>query len=172
METIEAIMTRRSIRKFKNKSVEEKDIMTLLEAAMNAPSAGNQQAWEFIVVTKKDVLEKISQAHPYAEMLKTAPLAIAVCGNIEAEKHSGFWVQDCSAAVQNILLAAHSMGLGAVWLGVHPRNEREISVGKVLGLPEKIVTLAVVAIGHPAAKLQPQKRYNEAKVHRDGWNKK
>lgn len=171
MEVFEAIMTRRSVRKFKNKPVEKETVVKILEAAMNAPTAGNQQAWQFIVVTSREMLDKLAKAHPYADSLRTAPLAIAVCGDTKAEKHKDFWVQDCSAAVQNILLAAHAEGLGAVWLGVYPREDREKAVSAVMGLPDGVVTLALVAIGHPDQKLKPQKRYDESKIHYDGWNK-
>lgn len=169
MDLFETIMTRRSIRNFKNVPVEKETIKKILEAAMNAPTAGNQLAWQFVVVTAREMLNELAKAHPYADSLLSAPLAIAVCGDVKAEKHSGFWVQDCSAATQNILLAAHAEGLGAVWLGVYPRADREKSVSRVMGLPEGIITLSIVAIGHPVRKLSPQKRYDESKVHYNGW---
>jgi len=131
MEILEAIKTRRSIRKFTDKKVSKEDINTLkvskedintlLEAAMQAPSAGNQQPWEFIVIDDRKILDVIPDFHPYSKMLKESPIAILVCGKIDATKYCGYWVQDCSAATQNILLAAHGVGLGAVWLGIYPK---------------------------------------------------
>ncbi len=171
MELFEAIMTRCSIRKFKNEPVAEKTVTKILEAAMNAPTAGNQLAWQFIVINERTMLDKLSIVHPYGQALKTATLAIAVCGDIKAEKHSGFWVQDCSAAVQNILLTAHSEDLGAVWLGVYPRADREKEISAAMQLPEGITTLAIVAIGHPDQKIEPQKRYDSSKIHYNGWKK-
>ncbi len=171
MEAIEAIMTRRSIRKFKQAPVEKHLVVKILEAGMNAPTAGNQLAWQFIVIDDREMLDKLSKAHTHASALVTAPLAIAVCGDLKAEKYPGFWVQDCSAAVQNILLTSHAEGLGAVWLGVYPRADREKNVSAVIGLPEDIVTLALVAIGVPDQIISPQKRYDESKIHYNGWKK-
>ena len=119
---IELIKTRRSIRKFAGKLLTNKEINLLLEAAMYAPSARNLQPWHFIVVTERTLLDKIMQAHPYAAMLNEAPLAIVVCADENIEKSEGYQAQDCAAATQNILLAAHAMELGSVWLGVFPRE--------------------------------------------------
>jgi len=169
METIKCIMTRRSVRSYSGKKVTRAQIKKLLEAAMNAPSARNQQAWQFIVITKREIMEAVTQVHPYAQMLKTASCAIVVCGDLKAEQSPGYWVQDCSAATQNILLAAHSLGLGSVWLGVFPRDPRVKGVKKLLKLPAHIVPLGIVSIGYPLGRSKPVKRYRQNKVHYESW---
>lgn len=169
MEAIKCLMTRRSVRQYTAKKMTDAQLRKVLEAAMNAPSAGNQQAWQFIVVRDRDILLKITEVHPYAQMLKTAQAAIVICGDLPAERHSDYWVQDCAAATQNALLAAHAQGLGAVWLGVHPRADRVKGVQKVLGLPKGIMPLSIVAIGHPGETPKPVKRYDKRKVHRETW---
>jgi nitroreductase len=136
---------------------------------MAAPSAGNQQPWEFIVVTDRDLLDKITKVHPYAKMLLGAPAAIIVCGNTNREKHAGFWVQDCSAAVENMLLEATHQGLGSVWLGVHPRQDRVDGLKKLFNMPESVIPLAVVALGYANEQPTPVDRFNPAYVHRNGW---
>ncbi len=169
METIKAIMTRRSIRNYTTKQVSKPQVKKLLEAAMNAPSACNQQAWQFIVVSDRDILNAITKIHSYAQMLKTASCAIVVCGDIKAEQCKDYWVQDCSAATQNILLAAHALGLGAVWLGVYPRMERLKDLQKLLGLPKKVMPLSIISIGYPKDKVKSVKRYSAKKVHYEKW---
>ncbi len=169
MEGFETIVTRRSIRKYTAEPVSEELIKKLLDAAMSAPSAGNQQPWHFVVVTDRAVLDEIPKVHVHAQMVKGAPLAIAVCADTAAEKHKGFWIQDCAAATQNILLAAHALGLGAVWLGVHPRDERVAGVSKLLGLPANVVPLSLISIGYPAEEKPRADRYDEARVHRNRW---
>ena len=169
MEAIEAIHGRRSIRSYTDEPVSEEDIEILLKAAMAAPSAGNQQPWHFVVIDDREVLDAIPEYHQYAAMLQEAPLAIAVCGDVEEEKHEGFWVQDCSAAIENLLLAAHSRGLGAVWLGVHPDASRVRGLRKLLDLPDSVVPLAVISIGHPAEEKPPTTYYSPDRVHHNRW---
>lgn len=169
MDAMQAILSRRSIRKFTSQPVSDDLIMQLLKAAMNAPSAGNQQPWHFIVVKDRAILDEIPKIHPYAQMLKEAPLAIAICGDMEKQLHEGYWVQDCSAATENLLLAAHALGLGAVWLGVHPREERVAGLLKLLHIPEKIVPLCVIAIGYPAEEKPPAERFLPERIHYDAW---
>jgi nitroreductase len=141
----------------------------MLEAAMAAPSAGNEQPWEFIVIAERPVLEALHQAHPHASMLLEASVAIAVCGDTRRERHPGMWVEDCSAATENILLEAENLGLGAVWLGVYPHEERVISISNVLGLPPYVVPLSLVAVGHPAEHKPPSARFDAARVHHNRW---
>ncbi|MFC1745276.1 nitroreductase family protein [Candidatus Riflebacteria bacterium] len=169
MQTIEAIKTRRSIRNYRDEKVSDAKIMELLEAAMYAPSAGNQQPWHFIVVTKKELLVEIAEVHPYGKMAAMAPLAILVCCDKDLDKHTGFWVQDCSAATQNLLLAAHALELGAVWVGVYPREDRINSMQKIFNLPERIIPLNVVVIGYPAKGTQTAQRFKEERVHSNSW---
>jgi nitroreductase len=169
MEALEAIMTRRSIRKYTHAPVSDEFIKTFLEAAMMAPSAGNQQPWHFIVVRDKITRLAIADYHPYAQMLREAPLAVIVCGDRRLEKHKDYWIQDCSAATENLLLAVHAKGLGAVWLGVHPREERITPTRKLFQLPNEVMPLAIIAIGYPAEIKTHPFRFDEGKVHYDQW---
>ncbi|MFC2078027.1 nitroreductase family protein [Candidatus Bipolaricaulota bacterium] len=169
MDAIEAILTRRSIRSFRDEPVPEELIETLLRAAMAAPSAGNQQPWQFVVVRDRAVLDRIPTAHPHAQMATEAPLAIVVCGDTALEKHKGFWIQDCSAAVENLLVAAHASGLGAVWCGVYPSEERVAGVRELLAIPEHVVPLALLVMGHPNEEKPPSERYEETRIHSDRW---
>jgi nitroreductase len=169
METLKAIHTRRSIRKFTADPVSDADIRELLAAAMAAPSAGNEQPWQFVVVTDRALLAEVPKIHPYAAMASSAPLAILVRGDLSLEKYGGLWVQDCSAATENLLLAAHDRGLGAVWTAVYPDEGRVKAFRKLFGLPERITPFAFVVIGRPAQEPRHEDRYLEDRVHRNGW---
>ena len=169
MDTLEAIFTRRSIRVYTSQPVPEDMIEQLLRAAMQAPSAGNQQAWQFVVVTSHALLNALAEVLPYGKMLTSAPLGIIVCGDLDIEKSKGYWVQDCSAATQNVLLAAHDLGLGAVWLGVYPREQRVQDVRNVLGIPENVIPLCAIAIGYPAEVKPRTDRYDPERVHTNRW---
>ena len=138
MDALDAIHTRRSIRKFEERSVAKDLVEKLLAAAMQAPSARNQQPWQFVVIDDRATLDQIPAFMPNASMVAKAPMAILVCGDLGLEKSEGYWVVDCAAAVQNMLLAAHAVGLGAVWCGVYPRENRMASLKQLLGLPENI----------------------------------
>jgi nitroreductase len=133
---------------------------------MAAPSASNRQPWHFVVVTDREMLRALTRAHPFGKMLGHAGLAIAVCGD---PAKSDWWVQDCSAATENILLAAVGLGLGAVWLGSHGRPERESAVREVMGIPERMGILSLLSIGHPAEEQEARTQYEEARVHRGRW---
>lgn len=170
MDTMETILSRRSIRKYTDKPIEQKIINQLLEAAMSAPSAGNQQPWQFIIVDERNILKEIPKFHPYSQMLKNAQLAILTCGDLSLERHPGFWIQDCSAATQNILLAAQANSLGAVWLGIYPREERLEGIKKLLAIPEHIIPLSMVCLGYPAEHKKPSPRYKESRIHYNGWS--
>lgn len=163
MEAMEAILTRRSIRRYTAEPVSDELIKELLQAAMSAPSAGNQQDWHFVVIRSRQVLDEVGRVHPHAPVAG-APLAILVCGDLQRESRQGFWVQDCAAATQNLLLAAHARGLGAVWCGCYPREERVAGLRRILGLPDHIMPLALVVIGYPAEKKGREDRYDPAKV--------
>lgn len=166
-ELIRTIFARRSIRKYTAESVNDEDVTTLLEAAMAAPSASNRKPWHFIVVTDRKILDSLARAHPYGKMLQGAPLCVAVCGDKTISVR--YWVQDCSSASENLLLAATALDLGAVWLGVHPREERIVAVRKVLKIPENIVPLNLISIGHPAEEKEPRTQYDNVRVHQEHW---
>jgi nitroreductase len=166
---MESIFSRRSVRSYTKDPVSEVQVTDLLRAAMAAPSAGNQQPWQFVVVRDPTVLEVIAGANPYGGMAREAPLAVVICGDLGREQREGFWVQDCAAATQNLLLAAHAAGLGAVWCGTYPREERMGPIKAVLGLPDDVIPFAVVPLGYPAERPAPVDRYDAARVHFDRW---
>ncbi len=170
METLEAILTRRSIREYTPQAVPGELVQELMAAAMQAPSACNQQPWQFIVVTDREQLNALAGVLPFAQMLKTAPLGVAVCVDLEIAQYPEFWVEDCSAATQNLLLAAHDRGLGAVWTAVYPAEDRMAGVKQILGLPDQVITLCMVPIGYPAARPEPpDRRYDKTRVHYNHW---
>ena len=169
MEAIEAILTRRSIRKYTPAPVSEEELHTVLDAAMNAPSSSNGQPWHFVVIDDRTVLDEIPKFHQYSSMLKEAPMAIVVCGDTKLERTKGVWVQDCSAATENILLAARAQGLGSVWLGVFPIEERVAGLRRLLGLPDNVIPLSIIAIGHPGETKPPANRFNAERVHKNKW---
>ncbi len=166
MELTDVLLKRRSVRKFSEEAVSEEDILKLLHAGMSGPSACNKTPWEFFVVTNPDALEKLRKAARFSKI--TAPLAIVVCGNLSKAlplKFASFWIQDCSAATENILLEATDLGLGAVWCGVHPMKTAEKNVREALSLPEKLVPLNIIHIGHPLEEPAARDQFNEKKVH-------
>ena len=164
---VENIMTRTSIRDYTDQAISVDTIETLLRAGMAAPSAVNKQPWHFIVVNKKEKLMELASTNPYAKMLERAPLAIVVCGDMSKALEGdarAFWVQDCSAATENILLAAHALGLGAVWTGLYPNVERVNAVSEVLNLTDNLIPLCTVVIGYPAE--QPEARPRDDSKYR------
>jgi nitroreductase len=169
METLDAIRTRRSIRKFTPETVSDDHLDALLEAAMCAPSAGNQRPWQFVVVRDAQLREEIPNAHPYAQMAAHAPVVVVVCGDLNQERHKGFWIQDCAAATQNLLLAARALGLGAVWCGVYPREDRVRALQSLLRLPKSVIPLSLVPIGHPDEDKPFEDRFDRSRVHVEHW---
>ena len=169
MDLFEALYTRRSIRSFTDEAVAEADLETLLRAAMAAPSAGNAQPWHFVVVTERAVLDAIPGIHPYAAMCKTAQAAVIVCAELSLEKYPGYWVLDCAAATQNLLLAARGLGIGSVWCGLYPQQERMEAMAGLLKLPEGILPHALVVLGHPAQEFKKIDRFKPERIHRNGW---
>jgi len=169
MDAMEAILTRRSVRQYTGAKISEDTIKLLLEATMSAPSAGNQQPWQIIVIDDRQVLNAITEVHPYASMLKQAALGIVICGDLQRETFKGYWVQDCSAATENLLIAARALGLGAVWLGVYPLKDRIKGIGKLLHLPDTVIPLAVVSIGYPAVEQGAVNRFDSRRIHRNRW---
>lgn len=171
MDALEAILSRRSIRRYTNNPVPDEQIEKLLQAAMAAPSAHNEQPWHFIVIKARQILNQIPKIHPYAQMLIDAQVGICVCADLELEKDKdlGYWIQDCSAATENILVAANALGLGACWLGVHPRDERKKAMARLLCLPEHVVPLCIIAVGQPAESKRPAERWKVNRIHYDQW---
>jgi len=165
MDTQKAILTRRSIRKYTSQTISDDLIRDLIEAGVHAPSARNIQPWHFIVVTERTMLDKLAIAHPYAKMLKQATLAILICGDKQLQEAEGYIVQDCSAATQNILLSAHAHGLGAVWLGMFPREERIRKVSELLEIPAHILPVSLISIGYPDEHKEAPDRYKTERIH-------
>ena len=161
------ILSRASVRAYQDKAVEKDKVERLLRAGMAAPTAVNKQPWHFVVVADKKLLAALAEANAQADFTKDAPLAIVVCGDmtkaIEGAGHE-FWVQDCAAATENILLAAHAMGLGAVWTGAYPLEERSSEMSKVLNLPETMVPLSMIVIGYPKGETKVKNKWDAQKV--------
>ena len=169
MDITKAIASRRSIRKYTTEPVSDEDIGALLNAAMHAPSAVNEQPWHFVVVKDQETLAAIPQISPTAPMVKDAPVAIAVCADKDLEKFPGLWVQDCSAATENLLLAATARGLGAAWTAVYPFEDRVEGIKNLLNLPVNVFPLCVVPVGHPAETPVPVDRFNPSCIHYETW---
>jgi len=169
LDALETIMTRRSVRKFTSLEVGDELVEKLLRAAMQAPSANNGQPWHFVVIRDRAILDAVPFFHPFAQMVKEAPLAVLVCADTGNARSPDYWVLDCSAATQNILLAAHALGLGAVWLGIHPRQERMEKMAPLVKLPEGVKPLALIALGFPAEHHAFSDRFKPARIHQDTW---
>jgi len=169
MDTMEAILTRRSVRNYIKKDISNQIIDEILEAAMNAPSAGNERPWHFIIINDPKILEKVPTFHNHAQMLKDASVAILVCGDINLEKHKGMWVQDCAAATQNILLSIRANKLGAVWLGIYPREQRINGMRQLLSIPDNVMPFSLISIGHPAVEQKRVNRFDSSRIHHNQW---
>jgi len=164
------IFTRRSIRKYQDKPVEQEQIQQILRAAMYAPSAGNERPWHFVIIKDREKLNSITTFHPYTQMLKEAPVAIVPCADISDVKYDGlFWIQDMSASIQNILLQAQALGLGTCWCGIYPKEELVEKVSKLINAPSNIIPVAVIALGHPAEQREVGERYSQDRVHNEVW---
>jgi nitroreductase len=169
LDALTAIYSRRSIRLYTGKPVPRSIVMELLRAAMSAPSAGNERPWHFIILTEREILDEIPHFHPYSAMLKQASVAILVCAETTLERHKGYWVLDCSAATENILLAAHARGIGAVWCGVYPSEDRVANLKKLLRLPDNIIPFSLVPLGFPAEQKEAAERFDGSRVHDNEW---
>jgi nitroreductase len=169
MDALTTIFSRRSIRLYTAKPVSREMVNEILRAAMSAPSAGNERPWHFIVLTDRNILDAIPKFHPYSAMLKHAQVAILVCGDLTLEKNKGYWTLDCAAATENVLLAAHAKGLGAVWCGVYPTEDRVANLKKLLSLPEHVVPFSLVPLGFPAEEKQAPDRFDGSRVHENRW---
>ena len=169
MDTLEAIHTRRSIRAYQDQPVSRELLQQVLGAAMMAPSAGNARPWQFVVLDDPQVVQEIPRIHPHGAMATEAAVSVLVCGDLSLEKYPGNWIADCSAATQNLLLAAHAQGLGGVWTGIYPEQDRVQGFQKLLGLPQHVVPLALVPLGYPASASRRLDRFEAAKIHNNRY---
>ena len=168
-EILNTILTRRSIRAYTDKEISEETMNMLLRSAMYAPTARNFQEWRFIVVREPENLAKIEKVQPYNTLLKQAKAAVIVCAQLETDLHKRFFQQDCGASIQNLMLAAHGLGIGSVWLGVYPLPEITDGITKAFNLPEDVLPIGVVALGYPAEEKSDPNRFDPSKIHYEKW---
>ncbi|MBS1369550.1 MAG: 4Fe-4S binding protein [Lentisphaeria bacterium] len=172
-DVLSVIHSRKSVRAYTKEPVTLPELETLVRAGFAAPTGGNAQPWAFLIVTDRARLDALAEVMPYGKMLKNAPAAIVVCGvssEFRTGESSGMWVQDCSAATENILLAAEGTGLGAVWLGVYPYKERTAGVAKILGIPPEIVPFSIVSVGRPAGAEKPKDKFKPERIRFQSWD--
>ena len=169
METMKAILTRRSIRKYKDKNINKEQVNEIIKAAMYAPSAFNKQPWQFIAVDKRETIDEIFKIIPHAEMLKEAAAAVIICGDKSLEEDINLIALDCSAATQNALLAVHDAGLGAVWISAYPGEETMSGLKKFFNYPENIIPISVLSIGFPDEEVTAEERFKPEKIHYNNW---
>ena len=169
MDAIEAILSRRSISKYTYQQITQQIIDGLLTVAISAPSASNEQPWHFIVIRDREILNEIPILYHYSRMIEEASIAILVCGDLSKLVSRGFWVQDCSAATQNILVAVNAMGLSAVWLGVYPRVDRVNGFRKMFNLPKEVIPFSLISLGYTEVKQSKVDRYKSERIHRNKW---
>jgi len=170
MELYDGLITRRSIRAFKPDPLDRDQVDEIIRAGMYAPSAVNCQPWHFIVIDDRSLMDRIMQIHPYSKMLAEAPYAVLVCGDQNLEHGPGYWVVDCGAATQNILLAAHAKGIGSVWLGLHPREQRKEGIKELFDLPGHIQPFSLIALGYPNEQKPVPDRYKKERIHYNRWS--
>ncbi len=169
MNVMETILNRRSIRRYSDRPVEREKIESVIRAAMYAPSAVNRQPWHFIVVEDRSVMGRIMEVHPNSKMLRTASHAILVCGDELQQHDTGYWIADCGAATENLILAATSLGLGSCWIGVYPREQRITAFKEIFSLPSHIQPFALVSLGYAAEEKQMPERYRREKIYLNSW---
>lgn len=169
MEIIEALVSRRSIRKYKDQHISADNIDIILKSAMYAPSAMNLQAWHYVVIDDKKTLEDTIKSIPHAELLRQTPVAILVSGDAAIEKNESWMIQNCSAATQNILLAAHGLGIGSCWIAIHGMHEVVKNVSQQFELPENIVPVSLITLGYPDETVITEDRFKKEKIHFNKW---
>jgi nitroreductase len=169
MQFTDVLKTRRSIRNYSDKPVSSQMIDSVVRAAMAAPSAGNQQPWHFIILREREKLDAIPAFHPYSKMVQKVQVAILICGDPRDKKWPAYWPQDCSAATQNLLLAARDLGLGTVWAGVYPDEGRMAGFRKLLAIPENIYPFSLIPVGWPVGGFSEEERFNASLLHFDVW---
>lgn len=173
MSAIENIMTRSSVRSYTDKPIDKDTTEILLRAAMAAPSAGNKQPWRFVVVDNRDILEYISENFPTMSMARHSQLAVIFCGDMKATfeaEGKDYWIEDVSASSENLLLAAHALGLGAVWCGIYPLSDRIDKFSKLLHLPSDIIPLGCICLGYPARESHVINKWNPDFIHYNTWD--
>ena len=170
MEILDGILTRRSIRKYSDAVITQEKVEELLKYGMYAPSARNKQPWHFVLLNDKDTFLKIEAFHPYAKMLKHAQWGIVVCGDEQLAHTPEYVPVDCAAATQNILLAAHGMGYGTVWLGIYPRPERIAAMKDLLELPPHVYAFSLISLGCPDQEITQPERFQPERIHLNKWN--
>ncbi len=171
-DTLSVIHSRKSVRHYTGQQVSKKDLETLVKAGMAAPTASDKRPWAFVIVTDEATLKKLAEGLPYSKRIVLAKSAIIVCGVLTREdwEHRDYWVMDCTAATENILLAAEAMGLGAVWTGVYPRTERVVYIQRILGIPRgEVIPLNIVAVGFPTGEDRPKDKFDPANIHWEKW---
>lgn len=168
-DALTVIHSRKSVRKYLDKPVTKEQLEILLRAGMAAPTAGDRRPWVFVAVTDRAVLDTLSFSSPNTKMLTNATAAIVVCGDTRKGLKSDVWVQDCSAASENILLAAEAIGLGAVWCGIYLNPEPTAYVKRVLGLPTEIIPLNIISIGWPTGAEKPKNKWDPTNIHWNRW---
>lgn len=169
MEVFEAIYTRRSIRRYSEKKIENEIVDKIIHAGMYAPSAVNKQPWHFIVFRDREIREAIMKVHPNSRMLKGSPAGILICYDEVLQHDKGYGPVDCSAATQNMLLAAHALGIGSCWVGIYPREQRMADLKKIFDLPARITPFAVIALGYPAEEKTTPDRIRPERIHYERW---
>ena len=169
MDILTALHSRRSVRSYNSQKVTDEELKTILAAGMTAPSAGNAQPWHMVIVDDAALLAQVPAINPYAAMATKSPVSVLVCGNPTLEKYPGFWVQDCAAAIQNMLLAATGLGIGSVWTGIYPMMERVTRFQKLFALPEHIIPHALLVFGHvdDVAVFSHKDRFDASKVSKN-----
>lgn len=170
METEQAIKKRRSIRGFEEKPVDESTVESLIELAMYAPSAGNEQPWEFIIIDSESTKKQIAAKHDNARMVKDAPVSVLVCVDLKREKHEDMWIQDCAAATQNLLLGARDRNLATCWVGVYPREPRMKDMSEFLDLPENVIPFSLIPVGYSAEEPEQPERFKPERIHKNKWS--
>ncbi len=171
---IDCIMTRASVRSYTGEQIDDSIVNKILRAGMAAPTAANQQPWQFVVVNEQNLKDSITAAFEYTKMVANCSFAVVVCGNMDNLfegdiPDGGFWVEDCSAASENMLLAAHALGIGGVWCGIYPLKDREQRLRSILNLPSNLTPLNVMAFGYPAGPVAPKDKWIPAKIHYNAY---
>ena len=168
-DVLTVIHRRKSVRKYLDKPVEREQLITLLKAGMAAPSAADRRPWAFVVVTDKALLDSLATVSPSSKMLANAAAAIVVCGDTRRALNSNVWTQDCSAATQNILLAAEGIGLGAVWCGIYPEYFKYNHIRRIFDIPMEVIPLSLISIGWPTGEEKPKEKYDPSNIHWNAW---